>query len=510
MAACGAKVLMLRCVEYARRYDVPIHVRSSYTDKPGTLVKGSMEDIPMEDAILTGVAHDRSEAKVTVVGLPDVPGYAAKVFRAVADADVNIDMVLQNISKIEDGKTDITFTCSRDSGPGAVEKLTALQNEIGFSKVLYDDHIGKVSLIGAGMRSHPGVTATFCEALAEVGVNIDLISTSEITNLGAGQGHRAGQGRRRRCTRRSASAATRRQWCTRERDDRWSSVGIANRDSRRDRTGRPGDAHAAGGARLPGDVGAVLRVGALAGQEAASSAARRSRSRTPRPPTPPAWTSRCSPRARRCRACRRRGSPPRAPSSSTTRRPSARTPTCRWWSARSTSKEMSPTALGPSRRASSPTRTAPPWPRCRCSSCCTTRRGLVRMIASTYQAVSGSGLAGVEELFDAGPRGRRRQREAGARRRRSTSRRRTKYVAPIAFNVVPLAGSLVDDDSGETDEDQKLRNESRKILGIPDLLVSGTCVRVPVYTGHSLSINAEFARPLSPSGPASCSRRHRA
>ena len=120
----GAKVLMLRCVEYARRYNLPIHVRSSYSDKPGTLVQGSMEDIPMEDAILTGVAHDRSEAKVTVVGLPDVPGYAAKVFRAVADADVNIDMVLQNISKVEDGKTDITFTCSRESGPGAVEKLT--------------------------------------------------------------------------------------------------------------------------------------------------------------------------------------------------------------------------------------------------------------------------------------------------------------------------------------------------------------------------------------------------
>ena len=180
MAACGAKVLMLRCVEYARRYDLPIHVRSSYSDKPGTIVKGSIEDIAMEDAILTGVAHDRSESKVTVVGLPDVPGYAAKVFRAVADADVNIDMVLQNISKIEDGKTDITFTCARDNAPGAVEKLTSLQDEIGFTRVLYDDHIGKVSLIGAGMRSHPGVTATFCEALAEVGVNIDLISTSEI------------------------------------------------------------------------------------------------------------------------------------------------------------------------------------------------------------------------------------------------------------------------------------------------------------------------------------------
>ena len=180
MAACGAKVLMLRCVEYARRYHVPIHVRSSYSDKPGTIVTGSIEDTHMEDAILTGVAHDRSEAKVTVVGVPDVPGYAAKVFRAVAEADVNIDMVLQNISKVEDGKTDITFTCSRDSAATAVEKLTSLQQEIGFTSVIFDDHIGKVSLVGAGMRSHPGVTATFCEALARVGINIDLISTSEI------------------------------------------------------------------------------------------------------------------------------------------------------------------------------------------------------------------------------------------------------------------------------------------------------------------------------------------
>ncbi|MFZ0714146.1 aspartate kinase [Mycobacterium sp.] len=180
MAACGAKVLMLRCVEYARRYNIPVHVRSSYSDKPGTIVTGSIEDIPMEEPILTGVAHDRSEAKVTVVGIPDYPGYAAKVFRAVADADVNIDMVLQNVSKVENGRTDITFTCPRDSGPAAVEKLDSLKDEIGFSQVLYDDHIGKVSLIGAGMRSHPGVTATFCEALAQVGVNIDLISTSEI------------------------------------------------------------------------------------------------------------------------------------------------------------------------------------------------------------------------------------------------------------------------------------------------------------------------------------------
>ncbi len=155
LAACGAKVLMLRCVEYARRYNVPVHVRSSYTTKPGTIVSGSMEDIPVEEALITGVAHDRSEAKITVVGIPDTPGYAAKVFRAVADAEINIDMVLQNISKVETGKTDITFTCPKSDGPRAVELLTKQQGDIGFTQVLFDDHIGKVSLVGAGMKSHP-------------------------------------------------------------------------------------------------------------------------------------------------------------------------------------------------------------------------------------------------------------------------------------------------------------------------------------------------------------------
>ncbi|AUN42452.1 aspartate kinase [Tsukamurella tyrosinosolvens] len=180
MAACGAKVLMLRCVEYARRYNVPVHVRSSYSTKPGTIVNGSMEDIPVEEAILTGVAHDRSEAKITVVGLEDKPGYAARVFRAIADAEINIDMVLQNVSKVDTGRTDITFTLPRELGPLGVEKLEALRKEIGFDSVVYDDHVGKVSLVGAGMKSHPGVTATFCEALSTAGINIELISTSEI------------------------------------------------------------------------------------------------------------------------------------------------------------------------------------------------------------------------------------------------------------------------------------------------------------------------------------------
>ncbi|KAA2262222.1 aspartate kinase [Solihabitans fulvus] len=180
MAACGAKVLMLRCVEYARRYGVPVHVRSSFTNRPGTIVSGSVEDLPVEQAMITGVAHDRSEAKVTVTEVPDHPGIAAKIFRVVADAELDIDMVVQNISQLASGRTDITFTLPKDDGPKAVAALERAKPEIGFAKVLYDDHIGKVSLVGAGMRSHPGVTATFCAALASVGVNIDIISTSEI------------------------------------------------------------------------------------------------------------------------------------------------------------------------------------------------------------------------------------------------------------------------------------------------------------------------------------------
>ena len=180
MAACGAKVLHLRAVEYARRYGVPLRVRSSYNDKPGSLVTGSIEEIPLENAIITGVAHDRSEAKITVVGVPDTPGMAARIFRTVADADINIDMVLQNISRTGETFTDITFTLPKVDGPRAVTALTGVQREIGFAEIVHDDEVGKVSLIGAGMRNHPGVTATFCEALSQAGINIETMNTSEI------------------------------------------------------------------------------------------------------------------------------------------------------------------------------------------------------------------------------------------------------------------------------------------------------------------------------------------
>ncbi|MCW2568937.1 MAG: aspartate kinase [Mycobacterium sp.] len=180
MAACGAKVLHLRSVEYARRYGIPIHVRSSYSDKTGTLVSGSMEELPVEQAIISGVAHDRSEAKITVVGVPDEPGEAAAIFQTIADAEINIDMIVQNVSVAATSRTDVSFTLPRDDGPAAMAALEKVKERVGFERLVYDDHIGKVSLIGAGMRSHPGVSARFFTAVAKAGVNVEIISTSEI------------------------------------------------------------------------------------------------------------------------------------------------------------------------------------------------------------------------------------------------------------------------------------------------------------------------------------------
>jgi aspartate kinase len=186
MAACGAKVLMLRCVEYARRYQIPIHVRSSFSNREGTWVLDAGElaaatgGEAMEQAIISGVAQDRGEAKITVVGVPDKVGEAARIFRAIADSGINIDMIVQNISAAATGRTDISFTLPRDDGHTAMSVLGQLQAEVGFDSLLYDDRIGKVSVVGAGMRSHPGVSATFFGALAEAGVNIEMISTSEI------------------------------------------------------------------------------------------------------------------------------------------------------------------------------------------------------------------------------------------------------------------------------------------------------------------------------------------
>jgi len=183
MAACGAKILQLRCVEYARRYGMPIHVRSSFSNRTGTTISEANEETEaagVEQAIISGVAHDRSEAKITVAAVPDKVGVAAQIFRIVAAAGINIDMIVQNVSAATTGRTDISFTLPRDDGQAAMAALNGAQPDIGFETLLYDDRIGKVSLIGAGMRSHPGVSATFFGALADAAVNIEMISTSEI------------------------------------------------------------------------------------------------------------------------------------------------------------------------------------------------------------------------------------------------------------------------------------------------------------------------------------------
>ncbi|GGO72963.1 aspartate kinase [Nocardioides deserti] len=182
MAASGAKILHLRCVEYARRYNMPIHVRSSFSSKEGTWIipEPREGEEPMEQAIISGVAHDRSEAKITVVGVPDKVGEAARIFETLAATEVNIDMVVQNVSAAATALTDISFTLPRTDGQAAMGALARIQDEVGYDKLLYDDQIGKVSLIGAGMRSHPGITAKFFASLASAGVNIEMISTSEI------------------------------------------------------------------------------------------------------------------------------------------------------------------------------------------------------------------------------------------------------------------------------------------------------------------------------------------
>ncbi|MFH8465406.1 MULTISPECIES: aspartate kinase [Streptomyces] len=182
LAASGSKVLLHRCVEYARRYNIPIHVRSSFSGLRGTWVSNEnpQGDAQVEHAIISGVAHDISEAKITVVGVPDKPGEAAVIFRTIADAEINIDMIVQNVSAASTGLTDISFTLPKSEGHKAIEALEKAKGAIGFESLRYDDQIGKISLVGAGMKTNPGVTASFFQALSDAGVNIELISTSEI------------------------------------------------------------------------------------------------------------------------------------------------------------------------------------------------------------------------------------------------------------------------------------------------------------------------------------------
>ena len=185
MAASGAKILHLRCVEYARRYGIPVHVRSSFSQREGTWILADTSAGPtggtdMEQAIIAGVAHDRSEAKITIVGVPDRVGIAAKIFGAIAEAGLNIDMIVQNVSAAETAKTDISFTLPKADGPKAMSVLQSIKQDVEYADLRFDDGVGKIALVGAGMKSHPGVSARFFGALAEAGINIEMISTSEI------------------------------------------------------------------------------------------------------------------------------------------------------------------------------------------------------------------------------------------------------------------------------------------------------------------------------------------
>ena len=176
LAASGAKVLMLRSVEYARNYGVLVHVRSSFSEDEGTWVRE--EDERMEQAIIAGVAHDTSEAKVTIVAVPDQPGVAARIFRPLADEGVNVDMIVQNVS--EHGRTDISFTLPKEDLKRARVILEGTAAAVGAEEVRTDENIAKVSLVGAGMKTHPGGAADMFDVLSELGINIDIISTSSI------------------------------------------------------------------------------------------------------------------------------------------------------------------------------------------------------------------------------------------------------------------------------------------------------------------------------------------
>ncbi|QCQ16723.1 aspartate kinase [Microbacterium sp. RG1] len=187
LAANGAKVLYIRAVEYARRHGVVIHARSTFSSSEGTFVLDAQQRsayIPegeaMEEPIVAGVATDLSQAKITVIGVPDVPGKAAEIFKIVAKSGANVDMIVQNVSAAATARTDISFTLPKSDAAAALKALAADQLDVGFEALVHDDQIGKLSVVGAGMRTNSGVSATLFEALSTAGINIEMISTSEI------------------------------------------------------------------------------------------------------------------------------------------------------------------------------------------------------------------------------------------------------------------------------------------------------------------------------------------
>ncbi len=476
MAATGGKVLALRSVEFARNYNVPVHVRSSFTWEPGTWVVE--EDPSMEEAIISGVTHDTSEAKITISQVADRPGVAASLFRALAEESVNVDMIVQNVSTA--GHTDISFTVPRDDlhrGLTVMEKVAA---EIEASGVTHDAGVARVTLIGAGMKTNPGVAAKMFEVLAREGVNIEMISTSsiriscvvqeadvELAVRATARGLRAGErvmGVNVGVIGATGLVGQEMLRILEERSfpvDRLRVYASARSEGRR--------LSFAGGevaceVLAPGcfdgldlvivDVDDPIAlewapVAAAAGAKVIdNSAAFRM------DPEIPLVVAEVNPEDLR--------DLPKGIASC---------PNC--------TTMVLVTALAPLHRAAA----------------------IDRMVVSTYQSVSGAGIAGMEELA---AQWTKLDGATEQLRRAATVDRLIVpgevWPKPIAGNVIPLAGSLKE--QGYTSEEWKLVYESRKILHDDSMRITATCVRVPVYVGHALSANLEFHSPMSRAGAA--------
>ncbi len=497
MSASGAGVLQLRSVEYARNHGVRIHCRSSFDDGPGTVVVS--EEETMEHPLVTAVTHSTAETRITLLGVPDEPGIAGRIFRALADANVNVDMIIQN-EPLADGppRRHVVHRAARGRAHRARRRSKRSSASWASSASPTEESMGKVSIVGAGMRSHPGVAATVFTVLGDAGINIEMISTSPIKiscviagdrvpeavrGLHAafglsGDGHDRGRRpvRGRRDERRAAGRRGRRDGGGRADHARGARRAPLPRRAR----SCPFASERSAGREMPG-IGTVLPL--ARGDDRAAST-----SRSSRPAAAP-------------RASGRRASPRPARSSSTTR---ARGGWTR--SVPLVVSEVNPDALARIERGivANPN--------------CTTMVimlplkalhdafGLREIVATSFQAAGGAGQKGMDELAAQVPLVHAaREQLVGDGAAAIAAIEHSVHAAPLAYNVVPWLGSSAGD--GYSDEEMKLVNESRKILELPDLRVSPTCVRVPVMVGHSIELRATFARaPETSRGPAPRSR----
>ena len=480
MAASGAKVLQLRSVEYARNHGVRIHCRSSFEDGPGTFVVGEQET--MEHALITAVTHSNDEARLTLQRVPDEPGAAARIFEALAEANCNVDMIIQN-EPLGEGRegAELSFTVPRDDLRIAREALEPIVAELGIGGLDSEPEMGKVSIVGAGMKSHPGVAAKVFAVLAERRDqhrdDLDLADQDLVRDP-------------RRPRRRRGARAARCVRAGRGRDPGRSGRSGSGRD---ESTPAAADGYRVAVVGATGQVGGVmlrlLRERGFPAREIVPFASERSAGTTIE------------------------GVGVVQPLSDETIQGfdlaifSAGGSTSGAWAPRfadagaivvdNSSKwrmdddvplvvsEVNPDALADARKGIVAN------PNCSTMQMVVALKplhdaaGIERLVVSTYQAVSGTGKKGVDELL-------------GRRTRCSTAQAPVEvYAHQIAFNALPHAGTFAPGDD-HTDEERKLINETRKILGDDSIRISATCVRVPVVNGHSEAVNVETRSPLSP------------